>query len=116
MWQFGHFPPMPAARKGFSPIFAGVFTRLRNKWGVSGIRFILIFCTFAMGGSLCGWAARKLLGLTSIDGALWLLLYFLLVSLLWPLAVLVVSIPMGQFPFFRDYLRRMGQRMVRKKR
>jgi hypothetical protein len=86
--------------------------KLRNKWKVSGIQLILILCTFAIGGSLCGYAGRKVLSLFPLEkGVLWVVIYIVVITLLWPLAVLLVSIPMGQFPFFKNYLARIGRRM-----
>ena len=89
-----------------------MFQRLQKKWKVSGLRVILILCTFAIGGSLTGYAGKKLVNLFSIDrGGLWLLVYILVITLLWPLAVLTVSFPFGQYRFFTSYLKRMGRRM-----
>jgi len=86
--------------------------RLQQKWKVSGLQLALIICTFAIGGSLTGYAARKLMPLLGIGpNWLWIVVYILLVTLLWPLAVLIVSIPFGQFPFFRKYIRRIGARL-----
>lgn len=42
---------------------------------------------------------------------LWAIVYIILVTLIWPLAVLVVSIPFGQFNFFRGYIRKLGKKM-----
>lgn len=89
-----------------------MFRRLQEKWKVSGLRLLLILCTFALGGSLCGYLGRKLLVLTGLEkGVIWVILYIVLVTLLWPLCVLLISIPFGQFAFFRQYLRRIGKRM-----
>lgn len=94
-----------------------MFQRLKEKWGLSWLRFILVFTTFALGGSLCGYAGRQVLGLIELDkGVLYYLLYVVLVTLLWPLCVLVVSIPMGQFAFFRNYLLKMKRRVMGKGR
>lgn len=94
-----------------------MFNRLKNKWGVSWVRFILIFSTFAIGGSLCGYLGRKLLGFTNIDSrALWIIIYILLVTILWPVCVLIISIPMGQFGFFSKYLKKMGARIQGKQK
>jgi formyltetrahydrofolate-dependent phosphoribosylglycinamide formyltransferase len=72
----------------------------------------LILITFAFGGSLCGYAARKLLTLINIDkGFVWILLYLLTVTILWPFAVLMVSIAFGQFNFFNGYLKKIKKRM-----
>lgn len=94
-----------------------MFSRLKEKWGVNWLQFTLIFTTFALGGSTCGYLGRKLLGLLELErGALYFALYLVLVTLLWPLCVLVVSIPFGQFPFFKNYLVRMARRMGQKKK
>jgi formyltetrahydrofolate-dependent phosphoribosylglycinamide formyltransferase len=42
---------------------------------------------------------------------LWTILYILLVTAIWPLAVLTVSIFFGQFGFFRGYVTRLGQKI-----
>ncbi|MFC0774355.1 phosphoribosylglycinamide formyltransferase [Terrimonas alba] len=89
-----------------------MFERLQKKWRVDGLQLVLILCTFAIGGSLTGYSGKKLMNLLPIEqGALWLVVYILVVTLLWPLAVLLVSVPFGQFRFFTNYLRKMGNRM-----
>jgi len=90
-----------------------MFARLKKKWNVTWLQFALIFTTFALGGSLCGYAGRKLLALVGMEkGVLYIVVYVLLVTLLWPLAVLLVSIPLGQLRFFKHYIRRIGKKMV----
>ncbi len=90
-----------------------MFNKLQQKWKVNGVELILIFCTFALGGSLCGYAGRRLLVLTGLEkGALWIILYMLLITLLWPLCVLLISIPLGQFGFFKKYVSKIGNRML----
>ncbi|MEP7141481.1 MAG: phosphoribosylglycinamide formyltransferase [Ferruginibacter sp.] len=89
-----------------------MFKKLKQRWQVNGINLALIICTFALGGSLCGFAGRKLLGLTGLEnGSLWILLYIILVCLLWPFCVLMISIPFGQFSFFIEYLTKIWKRM-----
>src|SRR5688572_24766021 len=89
-----------------------MFERLQKKWKVNGLQLLLILCTFAIGGSLTGYVGRKLMNFFSIDqGWLWVVVYILLITLLWPMAVLLVSIPFGQFRFFTGYLKKMGRRM-----
>lgn len=76
------------------------------------MQVLLILCTFAIGGSLTGYAGRRLMPLFSLDSDWsWIIVYIILVTLLWPLSVLLVSIPFGQFRFFTHYLGRMGRRM-----
>lgn len=79
--------------------------KLQQRWGVNGLNLVLIITTFALGGSLCGYAGRKLLLFTNLEkGVLWFVLYIILITLLWPLCVLLISFPLGQFAFFKRYL------------
>ena len=79
--------------------------KLQERWKVNLVNLILIILTFALGGSLCGWAGRKILLFTNLEkGVVWILLYIILVTLLWPLCVLLISIPFGQFGFFKKYI------------
>jgi hypothetical protein len=91
--------------------------KLQNKWKVGLGRLLLIITTFALGGSICGYFGRRLLEFTGIDkGALWIALYILVVTILWPISVILVSIPFGQFAFFKNYLRKVFLRISGKKR
>lgn len=82
-----------------------MFEKLKARWKVNGLNLVLIIATFALGGSLCGYAGRKLLLLTGLEkGFTWIIFYILLITLLWPLCVLLISIPLGQFRFFRGYI------------
>jgi hypothetical protein len=88
-----------------------MFKKLQQKWKVNGLGLILILSTFALGGSLCGYVGRKLMAFTGVEkGALWVFLYVLLVTILWPLAVIAVSIPLGQFNFFKAYISKIFKR------
>ena len=79
--------------------------KLQQRWKVNGVNLILIIFTFALGGSLCGIAGRKIMELTLIEkGIIWILAYILLITLLWPLCVILISIPLGQFSFFKKYI------------
>ncbi len=91
--------------------------KLQEKWKVSGLNLLLIIATFALGGSLCGYVGRRLLGLTDIDkGIWWFVLYILVITLLWPIAVILVSIPLGQFAFFKKYLQKIYARISGRKK
>jgi formyltetrahydrofolate-dependent phosphoribosylglycinamide formyltransferase len=93
-----------------------MFKKLQQKWKVNGWQLLLILCTFALGGSLCGYAGRKLLGLFTVEtGWLRVVLYILIMTLIWPLCVLLISIPFGQFGFFNKYVRKIGRRLMGKK-
>lgn len=80
--------------------------KLKQKWGVNNLNLTLIVCTFAFGGSLCGFLARNLLLLIEIEkGSIqYIALYILAMTLLWPVSVITVSIFLGQFKFFKNYL------------
>jgi hypothetical protein len=89
-----------------------MFDKLKNKWKVNGIQLLLILSTFAIGGSLCGYLGRKVLAWAEMEkGVAWVALYIMLITLFWPFCVLIVSIPLGQFPFFKNYLARIAKRM-----
>ncbi|MGZ8539762.1 MAG: phosphoribosylglycinamide formyltransferase [Chitinophagaceae bacterium] len=89
-----------------------MFQRLQQKWQVKGLQLVLILFTFAIGGSLTGFAGRKLMNLVPLQqGWLWIVVYILLVTILWPFAVLLVSILFGQYKFFTGYLKKMGRRI-----
>jgi len=93
-----------------------MFKKLRARWKVNGLNLVLIIATFALGGSLCGYAGRKILLLTGLEkGAAWLILYILLITLLWPISVLIISIPLGQFAFFKRYLIKVWGKMSGKR-
>lgn len=85
-----------------------MFEKLQHKWKVGGTQLLLIIATFATGGSLTGMVARNLMRLLPVEQpVLWTIIYIILVTLIWPLMVILVSIPFGQFSFFRKYLSRM---------
>lgn len=85
-----------------------MFQRLREKWKVNGWQLALILITFALGGSTCGYLGRKILAQLDIESAfIRLPLYIILITLLWPLCVLIISIPLGQFRFFQSYLKKV---------
>ena len=87
-----------------------MLNKLKQRWGVNGLNLVLILTTFAVGGSSCGYLSRQLLLLTGWDkDVLWYVLYVVLMTITWPFCVLVVSIPLGQYRFFSNYLRRMGR-------
>lgn len=89
-----------------------MFDKLKEKWKVNSFQLLLIISTFALGGSLCGYAGRKILSIVFPEkDFFYYLLYVLIISILWPIAVIIVSIPLGQFSFFKNYLNRIFKRM-----
>jgi hypothetical protein len=93
-----------------------MFEKLKKKWGVSQSGLILILFTFALGGSLCGYLAKKMLVLFGLhSGTGKVIVYLILVTLLWPISVITLSLITGQFSFFKSYLANMYRRMTGKK-
>ena len=93
-----------------------MFSKLQKKWNVGGWQLILVIATFAIGGSLTGWLGRKILAITPLEhNWLYYLLYIVLITLIWPFVVLLISIPLGQFSFFKKYLRRILDKIIRSK-
>lgn len=89
-----------------------MFKKLGKKWGVNGIRLILVLCTFAAGGTLSAFVAKKVMNFTGIEKNGWYyLIYIIVVTIVWPLCVILVSIITGQYAFFTRYLKKMAQRM-----
>jgi hypothetical protein len=88
---------------------------LKEKWGVGAGRVSLTLVTFALGGSLTGFLARKVMTFLEIEALyLFIPLYIILVTIFWPVMVLLVSLPLGQFFFFRSYIRRIAKKISRK--
>ena len=86
--------------------------KLRKKWKVNVLQLVLILCTFAIGGSLTGYAAKKIMNILSIEADwLWAIIYILVVTIIWPAMVLLISIPFGQFRFFSNYTRKLGEKI-----
>ena len=89
-----------------------MFEKLRQKWKVNVLQLVLILFTFAIGGSLTGFVAKKIMNLISINADwLWAIVYILLITIIWPLMVIIISIPFGQFRFFSAYTRKLGQKL-----
>ncbi len=94
-----------------------MFSKLQQRWKVNGLQLFLILCTFGIGGSLCGYLARRILVSTGLEkDGLWVVLYVFVMTLTWPLCVLLVSIPFGQYSFFKNYLTKVWTRMTGQKK
>ena len=92
--------------------FCNMFKKLQQKWGVNGLNMALIITTFALGGSACARIAGQLLKLASLEkNTIWWVIYILLVTILWPICVIIISYPLGQFKFFKNYLFRIWSKM-----
>ena len=89
-----------------------MFKRLKDKWKVGWVQFLLIICTFALGGSLCARLGSWLLHFVVTEKTvLYWIAYLPLVTILWPICVLLISIFFGQYRFFKNYLQRMWSKI-----
>src|SRR6476661_8930250 len=97
--SFNRPNPIPRPKANFVTINGEIMLeRLKEKWGVGPARVVLILVTFALVGSLTGYLARKILAAIYIESIyLYIPVYIILVTVLWPLMVLLVSLPLGQF-------------------
>ncbi|MBL0358394.1 MAG: hypothetical protein IPP72_16710 [Chitinophagaceae bacterium] len=88
-----------------------MFEQLQKKWKVNSLQLALILCTFAIGGSATGFAGKKIMNALAIgQDWLWTLVYILLITIIWPMAVILISIPFGQFLFI-NYIRKIGNKI-----
>ena len=80
------------------------------------MQLFLILCTFAIGGSLSGYLGKRLMLVLPINNTLlYTIIYIVLVTLIWPLMVLGVSIIFGQYAFFKKYLRELLRKITKKR-
>lgn len=79
--------------------------KLQQRWKVDQFNLVLILICFAVGGSACGIIGRILMDFTNMQkGFSWVVVYILILTIIWPLCVLLTSIPLGQFRFFKNYI------------
>lgn len=87
-----------------------MFQKRRQRWSVSNVDFVLVISTFAIGGSLCGFLSKQILVQFEIErGPVWFIIYILVLTFTWPFCVLTISLPLGQFKFFKAYLSGIGK-------
>ena len=95
--------------------FCEMFEKVKKRWNVTNWQFLLIISTFAIGGSTCARVGKKLLDLLGLENPkIEVLVYLLLILCLWPICVILISIPLGQFQFFKNYLQRVYKKIIRK--
>lgn len=97
-------------------LVCGMFQKFQEKWKVGPVQLFIILLTFALGGTLTGMIGRRIMNLIPVDGIVWVIIYIIVMTLIWPLMVILVSIPMGQFVFFRNYLARIAARFTGKQK
>lgn len=97
-----------------------MFEKLKAKWKVNGVQFVMIMCTFAVTGTLTAYISRFIttwVGFNSDTFWLWKLLLRLFVLVFgYQVIILVVSFLFGQFPFFWAYEKKIWRWMLGKTR
>jgi hypothetical protein len=94
-----------------------MFNRLQKKWKVNGGQVFLLFIIFPLGGNVTGYTERKLMNVFEIEmTTLFITVYIFLATIIWPLAVLIVNLPFGQFSFSREYISRTANRLFNRKK
>jgi hypothetical protein len=91
-----------------------MFNKLKAKWKVSGTRFILIMCVFAITGTTTAWMTRQItiwLDISKGSPEYWLLKLGVLLIGYWIL-ILLIALPFGQFKFFWEYEKKVWRRMT----
>ena len=89
-----------------------MFKRLQEKWKVGPLQIIFIIICFAVGGTVTAFAAKKIMNVLLIrQDWLWAIIYIGLVTIIWPIAVVTVSLFFGQFTFFSGYVLRLLRKL-----
>jgi formyltetrahydrofolate-dependent phosphoribosylglycinamide formyltransferase len=90
-----------------------MFSGLKKRWNVDGWRLLLILITFAVAGSATGYVGKLLMSFLQIETPwLYIIIYIVAVTVIWPFMVIVVSFFFGQFNFFSGYLKRIAARLI----
>lgn len=89
--------------------------KLQKRWKVSGVKFVLILCVFAITGFTTAYISKMITGWVGLTptSALWkrALLRGAVLLIGYQFVLLTVSIPLGQFSFFWKYEKKLLQRL-----
>lgn len=92
-----------------------MFEKLKAKWKVTGVQFVLIMCTFAVTGTLTAVVSRFITGWVGFtEQTFWLWKFLLRLAVLvfgYQAIILVVSFFFGQFQFFWAYEKKIWRWM-----
>ncbi len=95
------------------------FEKLKNKWGVSGIRVVLILIVFACTGFTVMFLKEPVLSLIapkSERSVLFSIAYYALILPVYNVILLIYGFIFGQFDFFWQFEKRMFSRMFGNKK
>jgi hypothetical protein len=94
-----------------------MFKKLKEKWKVNNLDLFLILVVFAITGSSTVWLTAKITGWLNLDPSspvYWLLKISMLLFG-YPVILIVLSMPFGQFRFFSKFLKNTWRRIRGKK-
>ncbi|MEX0996655.1 MAG: DUF6787 family protein [Flavobacteriaceae bacterium] len=89
--------------------------KLKKRWGITSNRqLIIIFIVFAITGSLATIVAKPLTILLGISPDYWLFwpLRILLIIPIYQLILVVIGWVFGEFDFFKNFVKKMFQRLT----
>jgi formyltetrahydrofolate-dependent phosphoribosylglycinamide formyltransferase len=90
-----------------------MFERLKEKWKVNGWGLLIILLTFALAGTGTGYLGKLLMNALKVRIVwVYILIYVVVITFLWPFMVIITSLLFGQFHFFRNYLWRIWNMMT----
>lgn len=92
--------------------------KLKKKWEVSGYQLLIILIVFAIAGTTTAFLTRQITQWLNLDNSsfyYWLLKIGVLLIGYW-IVLLMVSIPFGQFRFFKNFARKTIGRLFRSSR
>lgn len=103
----------------FLQFAAIMLKKLQQKWNVSGGRFFLILCVFAITGTTTAWLTKVITAWVGFTGeTFWLWKVLLRLGMLiigYQLILLTVAFIFGQFPFFWQYEKKLLRWIVGKR-
>ncbi|MEO6582971.1 MAG: phosphoribosylglycinamide formyltransferase [Ferruginibacter sp.] len=90
-----------------------MFKKLQQKWGVKGMQFFLILCTFAVTGTFTAWVSKAITGWVEAEkySFLWWGLKTGVLLIGYQIFILVFGFSFGQFRFFWQYEKKILQRL-----
>ena len=90
-----------------------MFEKLKEKWKVNNLDLVLILVVFALTGSSTVWLTAKITGWLKLDSSspLYWLLKISMLAFGYPIILIVLSIPFGQFRFFSGFLNKTWRRI-----
>ena len=95
----------------------GFVEKLKNRWGVTGKRVVIILIVFACTGFTVMYLKRPIVNFftNGEDNLLFTILYYLLILPIYNIILLGYGFLFGEFKWFWEFEKKMFSRMRRKK-